>query len=598
MLSPEQYEEGLLEACSSASKRDSQVSRTAKMFAIKQVVELMKTGAPATQGQAARALERLAAEDPDYRARVVEANAIPVLVDLLDPRTSIVEEHAARALSRLARQCPRHRALVASAGAIPALTDLLLPPASLVVRMAAAEALLHLARNSTSNKAMIVLAGAIPPLIDLLAEDSSLEAPELAMAVLGSLGASNTGHEERIRQAAGAAGYYLDDLNLIEEPVILHIYDVSADSRVHRVNNFFRPVGTGAFHAGVEIYGTEWSYGCRDDRGTGVFSCEPGRNPCHNYREAVPMDVTTLSKCKVLEILQKMEKAWLGRDYHLISHNCCHFCEVLSEALGVGPPPAWVTNLASTGASLVSGVQTAVATAQAVREEVDQRLHVCNLAESAVRSVLGAPQKEAIRSVRTSRVLARVRSREGEELARGKPDQQVLCPAGDFGFGDFAQKLLPGIWCHDKDARGSSVDVLLECVRADGVDLAQMSRWRRCLARRLQEGEAWPIGPLHQPQTFHHLIPDASKLPEEHRTHDALFEIAWQSPCLYLRKPVLETPILVKGAPVRHLTYVLLQNVEIELSDPSRGSPCLSFRILRDAAAKQAGAGLPQAGEM
>jgi len=93
---------------------------------------------------------------------------------------------------------------------------------------------------------------------------------------------------------------------------------------------------------------------------------------------------------------------------------------------------------------------------------------------------------------------------------------------------------------------------------------------------------------MQQPQTFSHLVPDIAELPEEHQTGDSFFELAWQPPCLYLRKPTHATPLLVNSALVRQLTYVLLHNVEIGLCDPDTGNPCLSFRTLRDAAARQA----------
>lgn len=604
LLSPERCEEGCLELLLAATKTDSQVSRAAVQFALKQVIDCIKFGNPATQSQSVLALTHLARQDLDYRERVVEAGAIPLLVDLLDPRTGTLQEQAAHALTYLAKHTPKHRSLIASAGAIPALADLLPPPSPLRVRIAVADALLHLARNSLSNKAMIVLAGSIPSLIGLLAEESSEEASEVARAALGCLGASCTSHEERIRQAAVVAGYPLErlNLNLTEEPVTLHIYDVSSDSRVQRVNDLFRPVGTGVFHAGVEVFGIEYSYGHRDDRGTGVFTCEPRDNPYHTYREAVPMDVTTLSMREVHDIVLKMEKAWRGRDYHLISQNCCHFCNELFEALGVGQMPGWVTNLARTGASLVSGVQTVAAAAEAMRQEVvrevDNQFQVCEFAETAVCGTLGVQRRGALENART---LGRSEPFESEQLTPGKRSRRLfgLCAADNFGLGKLAQQLMPGLLSQDaspaKGAPGSFVDVMLECVHSDGTDLAALSRWQRSIGKRIQEGERWPIGLSHQPDTFRHLVPDASKLPQEHQEYDVLFEIAWQPPCLYLRKPVAETPLLVNGTHVRQLTYVLLQNVEIELFDPGRGATCLTFRILRDAIAKQAMYGDPVA---
>ena len=44
----------------------------------------------------------------------------------------------------------------------------------------------------------------------------------------------------------------------------------------HRLE-VLRVAGTGAFHAAVEVYRAEWSYGFTDE-GTGVFCCEPMRS--------------------------------------------------------------------------------------------------------------------------------------------------------------------------------------------------------------------------------------------------------------------------------------------------------------------------------
>jgi len=141
--------------------------------------------------------------------------------------------------------------------------------------------------------------------------------------------------------------------------VTLHIYDAVGDARVQLVNELLRPVGAGAFHAGVEIYGQEWSFGCREDgdAGTGIFSCDPRQSTVHRYREQVRMSSTFLSNAEVLELIDRLKAEWPGRSYDLVSRNCCHFCDVFCRALGVGPLPPWVTNLAGTSASLLSSFQ-------------------------------------------------------------------------------------------------------------------------------------------------------------------------------------------------------------------------------------------------
>lgn len=147
--------------------------------------------------------------------------------------------------------------------------------------------------------------------------------------------------------------------------VTLHIYDVGALPILQKVNDIFRNAGTGAFHAGVEVYGQEWSFGYRDNSSSGVYCCRPKENVQHVYRESTFMGATCLSVAEVQSILVHLGLDWQGCKYDLLTRNCCHFSDALCQALGVGPAPEWVTNLASTGASLLVGVDQAVSRAQA-----------------------------------------------------------------------------------------------------------------------------------------------------------------------------------------------------------------------------------------
>lgn len=140
----------------------------------------------------------------------------------------------------------------------------------------------------------------------------------------------------------------------LEEPVTLHIYNVSKQDKIARVNDILYMLGTGIFHAAVEVYGREWSYG--KSQGTGVFVNTPTRCRSHKYREAVPMGNTHLSKKEVLQLLDAMKAEWKGPEYDLLRHNCTHFSNDFCERLGVGPVPRWVTNLGAAGATVRGGV--------------------------------------------------------------------------------------------------------------------------------------------------------------------------------------------------------------------------------------------------
>lgn len=148
------------------------------------------------------------------------------------------------------------------------------------------------------------------------------------------------------------------------QEVILHVYDVSTSPDVQKVNQYLTAVGTGAFHGGLEVGGTEWSYGYSES-GTGVFSCPPKGCTAHHYRESHRIGAVNLSESQVSAIIDKMKTEWQGTDYDLLRHNCVLFSDALSKAVGAGPLPAWVTNLAGAGATVCDGAIQAVTQAQA-----------------------------------------------------------------------------------------------------------------------------------------------------------------------------------------------------------------------------------------
>jgi len=153
-------------------------------------------------------------------------------------------------------------------------------------------------------------------------------------------------------------------------PVTLHIYDVSGDDSIKFINDFARPAGTGAFHAGVEVHGWEYSFGSTAE-GTGVSRCEPKGNKQHAYRESVFMGQTPLSAAEISRLVASLSVEWTGSDYNLLSRNCCHFSDGFCRALRVGPTPEWVRNLAGAGAAIVNGVQTVFSRAETVGSRLE-----------------------------------------------------------------------------------------------------------------------------------------------------------------------------------------------------------------------------------
>lgn len=134
--------------------------------------------------------------------------------------------------------------------------------------------------------------------------------------------------------------------------VWVNVYDLGESATLQRTNTISKMFGAGVYHAGVEVFGTEWSYGCMRSPGTGVFNCKPRTAVGHTYRSTTKMGFTKLAQPQVTRLLDKLSAEWPGLDYHLINKNCLHFCNVFSQQLGVGRIPAWVDRVGRTAAQV------------------------------------------------------------------------------------------------------------------------------------------------------------------------------------------------------------------------------------------------------
>eukprot|EP00435_Cladocopium_sp_Y103_P039727 s2122_g10.t1 len=142
------------------------------------------------------------------------------------------------------------------------------------------------------------------------------------------------------------------------ETVFLNIYDLGDTSAIQNLNVILKPLGGGAFHAAVQVYDQEWSFGGlsadSEDEGdeTGIWSCAPQMCKQHSFRESIAVGTTCLSHIDVLTILGEICDDWPMNSYDLLRRNCCHFCDEFCRLLGLGPLPEWVLNLAKVGAAL------------------------------------------------------------------------------------------------------------------------------------------------------------------------------------------------------------------------------------------------------
>lgn len=123
--------------------------------------------------------------------------------------------------------------------------------------------------------------------------------------------------------------------------VWLNIYDLSEDWLV--ANDVFHEVVElgGAFHAGVQIYGREWSFGHE-----GVCCQWPRTHDVHVYRQSILIGYTKYAPEEVDLILEdEMFSKWPGKSYDMLSRNCCSFSRSFCRRLTGACIPNWVDRL-------------------------------------------------------------------------------------------------------------------------------------------------------------------------------------------------------------------------------------------------------------
>jgi len=138
--------------------------------------------------------------------------------------------------------------------------------------------------------------------------------------------------------------------------VMLNVYDLSEDWL--SANDIFSETMElgGAFHAGVEIYGREWSFGY-----DGICCTWPRCHDVHVYRTSILVGYTKYSADEVVCILEdEMSRRWLGDGYDLLARNCCSFARSLCRRITGECIPDWVDRLARTANVLTKPAMDAV----------------------------------------------------------------------------------------------------------------------------------------------------------------------------------------------------------------------------------------------
>jgi hypothetical protein len=105
--------------------------------------------------------------------------------------------------------------------------------------------------------------------------------------------------------------------------VSVQVYHVSKNDAVRRLNRLTggsrNPLKFGGiFHAGVEVYGQEWSFGgTLEPSDSGVEMNVPKQHSMHQYYSSVHLGDTELSPSEVMNILRRLVGLWPGGSYDL-----------------------------------------------------------------------------------------------------------------------------------------------------------------------------------------------------------------------------------------------------------------------------------------
>eukprot|EP00922_Rhytidocystis_sp_ex-Travisia-forbesii_P042668 GHVS01063737.1.p1 GENE.GHVS01063737.1~~GHVS01063737.1.p1 ORF type:complete len:530 (+),score=123.27 GHVS01063737.1:220-1809(+) len=156
-----------------------------------------------------------------------------------------------------------------------------------------------------------------------------------------------------------------------DRSVWLHVYDLEAGVS-KMLNHLVRDLGTGAYHAGVEIFRSEYYFGQTSDGSTGICMTSPRKHPVHAYRESIHMGRTNMSEDEFNSLMVDVRRRWPGISYDLLSRNCLNFADHFCQALGVGRIPEWIMSMqlsATTAANHIAAAATAL-------QDADQALGV------------------------------------------------------------------------------------------------------------------------------------------------------------------------------------------------------------------------------
>ena len=122
--------------------------------------------------------------------------------------------------------------------------------------------------------------------------------------------------------------------------IVLNVYQANQGDASTTVVGL--PGCCGAYHSGVEIAGTEYSFAS----GVGIYECRPGEYG--HVVERIGVGASHLSHKEIRAAMDRLRAYFTGDSYHVVLHNCNSFSEALvrectNNSKGL---PAWVNRAA------------------------------------------------------------------------------------------------------------------------------------------------------------------------------------------------------------------------------------------------------------
>lgn len=97
------------------------------------------------------------------------------------------------------------------------------------------------------------------------------------------------------------------------------------------------------------VHGKEYGFGAHDFPVSGVFEVEPKSCPGFIYRCSISLGRINMPQPEFRTFIERIASEYHGDTYHLISKNCNHFTDDISQKLTGKHIPGWVNRLARLG---------------------------------------------------------------------------------------------------------------------------------------------------------------------------------------------------------------------------------------------------------